>query len=147
MSNAHEFHQIHLPPSFTDLYKDPTRPYAKPVLSFAEICERYELCEDMAQMLCEPSLNQMAALHITEEDVIERNFQGLRLSPELLNAQESIWVMQRLCELLNWSLEDLKIKLEATLPSSANPLHTAGTASPGSHDPQDAPTPLLSPKR
>jgi len=127
MSTAHEFHQIHLPPSFTDLYKDPTRPYAKPSLPFAEICERYEWCEDMAQMLCEPALNQMASLHITEQDVIERTFQGLLLSPEVMSAPECMWVLQRLCELLNWSVEDLKPKLEAALvqfesaPGNAKP--------------------------
>jgi hypothetical protein len=115
MSSAHEFHQIHLPPSFTDLYKDPTRAYAKPSLPFAEICERYEWCEDMAQMLCEPALNQMASLHITEEDVMERTFRGLLLSPEVMSAKECMWVLQRLCELLNWTVDDLKPKLEAAL--------------------------------
>ena len=112
MSSSHELHQIHLPPTFTDLYKDPARPYAKPSLPFADICQRYDWCEDVAQMLCEPSLHQLASLHITELDVIERTYQGLLASPEVMNAQECTWVMQRLCELLNWSIEDLRAQLD-----------------------------------
>jgi hypothetical protein len=113
MSSSHELHQIHLPSTFTDLYRDPTRPYAKPLLPFEEICQRYDWCEDMAQILSEPSLNQMATLHITELDVIERTYRGLLSSPEVMSPKECRWVMQRLCELLNWSIEDLPAQLDA----------------------------------
>ena len=69
--------QHFIPNSFTDLFKDPARPYAKASEPFAVVLERYDLCEDMAQMLYQPSLNMMGSLNITESDVIDRTLEGL----------------------------------------------------------------------
>ena len=99
--------QHFIPNSFTDLFKDPARPYAKASEPFAVVLERYDLCEDMAQMLYQPSLNMMGSLNITESDVIDRTLEGLLIIPEVVNPKEAKWIVQRLCELLQWSDADL----------------------------------------
>ncbi len=104
--------QHFIPNSFTDLFKDPARPYAKASEPFAVVLERYDLCEDMAQMLYQPSLNMMGSLNITESDVIDRTLEGLLIIPEVVNPKEAKWIVQRLCELLQWSDADLASLLD-----------------------------------
>ena len=103
--------QQFIPSSFTDLFKDPSRPYAKASEPFEVILERYDLCEDMAQMLFQPALNMMGSTNIVESDVIERTFKGLLVNPEIVNAAEAQWIVQRLCELLNWPMQELPLVL------------------------------------
>ena len=104
--------QQFIPSSFTDLFKDASRPYAKPSEPFEVILARYDLCEDMAQMLCQPSLNMMGSMNITETDVLDRTLQGLLINPEIVSPSEAKWVLQRLSELLNWSVSDLPALLD-----------------------------------
>lgn len=92
--------QILIPDSFVQLYLPPGR--LKPTASREVIAERYELCEDMAQMLTETARTTSAALGITESDVLERIDRGLRSGNMALGADESRWVLQRLAELLDW---------------------------------------------
>jgi hypothetical protein len=108
MSNSNQ--QL-IPSSFTDLFKDPSRPYAKASEPFEVILERYDLCEDMAQMLFQPALNMMGSMNIVESDVIERTFKGLLVNPEIVNTAEAQWIVQRLCELLNWPMQELPLVL------------------------------------
>jgi hypothetical protein len=109
---SHSSNQHFIPSSFSDLFKDPSRPYAKPSEPFEVILERYDLCEDMAQMLCQPSLNMMGSMNITETDVLDRTLQGLLINPEIVSPSEAKWVLQRLCELLNWKVSDLPALLD-----------------------------------
>lgn len=92
--------QIEIPPSFQALYLVPGR--QKSSLPRAELAARYELCEDMAQMLTETARNMEFGLGITEADVLARCLQGLRVEPVVVNEVESSWVVTRLAELLNW---------------------------------------------
>jgi hypothetical protein len=92
--------QIEIPPSFLDLYCAPGG--VKPSLPRAELAARYELCEDMAQMLTETARQMEFSLGITETDVLTRCLQGLRVEPAVVNRPESTWVVTRLAELLNW---------------------------------------------
>ena len=103
--------QQFIPNSFTDLFKDPLRPYAKASEPFEVILERYDLCEDMAQMLYQPALNMMGSMNITESDVIERTFKGLLVNQEIVKTQEAQWIVQRLCELLEWQIKELPLFL------------------------------------
>jgi hypothetical protein len=93
--------QIEIPPSFQALYLAPGR--QKSSLTHTELAARYELCEDMAQMLTEIARNMEFSLGITEADVLARCLQGLRVEPVVVNEVESTWVVTRLAELLNWS--------------------------------------------
>jgi hypothetical protein len=92
--------QIVTPPSFIALFVPPGR--VKPTESRAFIAERFELCEDMANMLTEPAQTRLWELGITEADVLERMHQGLLAEPAALTPAEAGWVTHRLAELLNW---------------------------------------------
>lgn len=94
--------QIHIPPSFMALYVPPGK--IKPTLGQREMAARYELCEDMAQLLTEQAANLQFQLGITEELALERCLQGLLATPDVLIEAEARWVVCRLAELLNWPL-------------------------------------------
>lgn len=91
--------QILVPPSFTALFVPPGR--IKPTESYAVIEQRYELCEDFAQMLVDQARTQQWSLGITQEDVLERMAQGLSAS-DVFSPDESGWILKRLAELLDW---------------------------------------------
>jgi hypothetical protein len=60
--------QIYLPESFTALYVPPGK--IKPSIGHREMAERYELCEDLANLLTEKAANMQFTLGITEELVL-----------------------------------------------------------------------------
>ena len=90
--------QILVPPSFVSLFVPPGR--IKPTAAREHIAERYELCEDLAQMLLETAQTQRWSLGITTVDVLERIARGLPVSGLELSDAETGWVMTRLAELL-----------------------------------------------
>ncbi|MGE0349698.1 ATPase with chaperone activity [Hydrogenophaga sp.] len=96
--------QIEIPPSFIALYLAPGR--QKPGLPRDDLTARYELCEDMAQMLTDTARQMEFSLGITESDVLERCLQGLRMEPVVVSEAESVWVVRRLAELLDWPAPD-----------------------------------------
>jgi hypothetical protein len=97
--------QIVTPPSFIALFVPKGR--IKPTESREFIAQRYELCEDMAMMLCEPAQTRLWELGITEADVLQRMHLGLLAEPSALNAIEAGWVIHRLAEMLNWDCPNL----------------------------------------
>lgn len=92
--------QIHVPPSFTNLFVAPGR--TKPTVPWAELLQRYELCEDMAQMLTTPAAEYLVKLGVAEADVLHKMAQGLLAEGGVLSPAEAGWVIQRLAELLGW---------------------------------------------
>lgn len=92
--------QIVVPPSFVALFVPPGR--IKPTAGRDEIGARYELCEDLAQMLTEQATTKKWELGVTEADVLERFQRGLLGDGGVLNAAEARWVIRRLAELLDW---------------------------------------------
>ena len=92
--------QILVPPSFIALFVEPGR--IKPSASKETIHERYDYCEDLANLLTEPASNKLWELGITEADVLERMLRGLMTGEAGVNAAEAQWVMHRLAELLGW---------------------------------------------
>ena len=99
-----EGNQILIPPSFAALYVPPGK--LKPPLGAREMAQRYELCEDIAQLLTEQAANQQFQLGITEELALERCLQGLLATPEVVTENEARWTVCRLAELLHWQLPD-----------------------------------------
>ena len=93
--------QLLIPPSFTALFMPVGR--SRPAEPAAFIAQRYELCEDFAQMLVEPARARHLDLGITEADVLERTAQGLS-SSEVFSPVEAQWVLRRLAELLGWDI-------------------------------------------
>ena len=92
--------QIFIPESFMALYVMPGR--YKPSASHAEVSSRYELCEDMASLLTETAQTMQFNLGVTEQDVLAQCLRGLQAEGSVVSGPESIWVVHRLAELLNW---------------------------------------------
>ena len=92
--------QIEVPPSFGALHVPPGR--IRPTAPWAEIRERYEYCEDLANLLTETAGTQLWQLGITEADVLQRMAQGLAGGQAGVNEAEAQWVLRRLAELLGW---------------------------------------------
>ena len=109
----YEENQSFVPETFMALYLDKGR--VKPRLARADLSARYELCEDMANMLIDPVGSQQFQLGITEDDALERCWRGLLLAPEITSPEESFWVVCRLAELLSWPI-----------PQSAWPIESPG---------------------
>jgi hypothetical protein len=92
--------QIDVPPSFVALYTNPSgHRLTEPI---RVVRTRYELCEDMAQMLME----QAAAAHFksggSEADVLRKMQAGLSEAESPVSAAEAQWVVLRIAELLGW---------------------------------------------
>jgi hypothetical protein len=96
--------QIVVPPSFIALFVPEGR--IKPTAPREEIASRYELCEDLAQMLVGTARERMAELGIAQEDALQRIHRGLveGTPAPLIDAAEALWVMRRLEELLSWQM-------------------------------------------
>jgi hypothetical protein len=92
--------QTEIPRSFIDLFVKPGA--IKPSQPRAAIAQRYELCEDMAQMLTEHARAKLFELGVAEQDVLERVQLGLLAPGSVVTAQEAAWVIRRLAELLEW---------------------------------------------
>ncbi len=92
--------QIIIPPSFIALFVEPGR--SKPSATREHIYERYDLCEDLANLLTEQATNKLWELGITEADVLERIHQGLGDVDIGLSAAQAQWVISRLAEILGW---------------------------------------------
>jgi hypothetical protein len=92
--------QIIIPPSFIALFIEPGR--TKPSATREHIYARYDLCEDLANLLTEQATNKLWELGITETDVLERIHQGLGDVDIGLSAAEAQWVILRLAEILGW---------------------------------------------
>ena len=98
-------YQIDVPQSFIALYADLGR--RKPNAHRDVVASRYELCEDMANILTEPAKNMSLGLDLTEADVLMRCFQGLRADAAAVTGDEAEWVIRRLAELLDWAQPNL----------------------------------------
>ncbi|MET0334521.1 MAG: ATPase with chaperone activity [Rhizobacter sp.] len=96
-------HQIEVPPSFIALFVPPGR--IKPTASLREIRERYEYCEDLANMLTDTASTKLWQLGVSESDVLERVGQGLQGGQAGVSDTEAEWVLRRLAELLGWSVQ------------------------------------------
>jgi len=92
--------QIIIPPSFIAIFVEPGR--IKPSASKEHIHERYDLCEDMANLLTEQASNKLWELGITESDVLLRIGNGLAETDIGLSQPEADWVVKRLAEILGW---------------------------------------------
>jgi hypothetical protein len=100
--------QIVIPRSFIDLFVPPGA--HKPSASREHIAERYDLCEDMAQMLTEPARVRRFELGIAEVDVLERMYAGLHAGT-VVDEPEARWVVRRLAELLEWEPLDFRTQV------------------------------------
>ncbi len=92
--------QTEIPRSFVDLFIAPGA--LKPRETRSVIAVRYELCEDMAQMLVDAAKTTLFDLGVAESDVLERFYRGLLVESSVVAPDEAGWVIRRLAELLDW---------------------------------------------
>lgn len=92
--------QIAIPRSFVELFIPPGA--IKPRETRSTIAVRYELCEDMAQMLVDAARATLFDLGVAESDVLERFSRGLLVDGSVIAPDEAGWVIRRLAELLDW---------------------------------------------
>jgi hypothetical protein len=98
-----EDNQIYLPESFTALYVLPGK--IKPSLDHQALAQRYELCEDLANLLTDKAASMQFSLGISEDLVLQQCHAGLLAEPSVVSPDEARWVVCRLAELLNWPLD------------------------------------------
>jgi hypothetical protein len=96
-----EDNQIVVPASFMALYVPPGK--IKLNISRQLLIERYEFCEDLAQVLVEQIKTKQWELGISQDIAIERVAKGLSQATDLLSDAESQWLMTRLDELMQQS--------------------------------------------
>ncbi len=92
-------YQIPIPPSFQALYLDKRGRLTERLAVFRE---RYELCEDMAQMLVERSQAVHHDMGVEHEQILARTHAGLATVESGFTEAEAAWVVTRLAELLGW---------------------------------------------
>ena len=104
---ADDDYQIHIPPSFEAVHADAR---GRLTLRRDDFRQRYELSEDMAQMLVEHS----QALHhdqgVAEDDILRRTAAGLASPDAGFSPAEAAWVVTRLAELLGWPWAALPVQ-------------------------------------
>lgn len=93
--------QLEVPTSFSHLYATPN---GRLSIARAELHERYELCEDLSQMLTEKAAEMLHRLGVTESDVIERIQRGIEGEGSPVTPPEARWVVCRLAELQGWEM-------------------------------------------
>jgi len=108
--------QIYLPESFTALFVPPGK--IKPSLGLRDMAQRYELCEDLANLLTEKAANMQFTLGITEELVLTQCELGLLAEPAVVSPVEARWVVCRLAELLNWPMAHLLQRMSEPNPAA-----------------------------
>lgn len=92
--------QIQVPPSFQALYATPSGyRLAEPM---DVVRARYELCEDLAQMLVEQAGTVQFKTGASEREVLASMKAALGQSGAELQDKEATWVVTRLAELLGW---------------------------------------------
>jgi hypothetical protein len=92
--------QIFVPPSFVELFAAPGG--YKLTEPMAHVRARYELCEDLAQMLTEQAAARQFELDVPGQSVLETMHQGLAAPGSPVQPAEAQWVIRRLAELLGW---------------------------------------------
>jgi hypothetical protein len=94
--------QLDVPPSFTALFTTPGG--YKLTEPLRVVRERYELCEDMAQMLTEQASAAQFKTGASESEVLAGVQQALSAEGGPLGAAEARWVATRIAELLGWPM-------------------------------------------
>ena len=94
--------QIEVPPSFLALYATPSGlRLTEPI---GHVRSRYELCEDLAQMLCEQASAAAFKSGGSESEVLAAMEVALSAEEGPLREREPAWVVTRIAELLGWPL-------------------------------------------
>ena len=96
--------QLFVPPSFLALFLDARGRLREPR---DQVLARYELCEDLAQLLVEQAQILYHREAPSEAVVLRQIHLGLAAEGGPVTPPEAQWVVQRLAELLNWPCPEL----------------------------------------
>lgn len=92
--------QIEVPPSFLALFTNPSgQRLTEPI---ATVRARYELCEDLAQMLTQQAGTLQFKSGGSEREVLAGMRRALDGPDSGLQPPEADWVVRRLAELMEW---------------------------------------------
>jgi len=91
--------QTQVPESFIALYRDARDRLTAPR---EHIAARYELCEDLANLLTDHCSTVHFRDGLDEATVLSRCHAGLLVSPTTVEPTEAEWVVRRTAELLGW---------------------------------------------
>lgn len=105
--------QILIPQSFEAVHRDARGRLQLPREAFRA---RYELCEDMAQLLVERSQAWLHDQGLDEDTVLQRTEAGLAAPGAGFDPAEAGWVVTRLAELLGWAWHALPQAPPQTAP-------------------------------
>ena len=94
--------QIEVPPSFLALYSTPTGHRLTEPMS--TVRERYELCEDLAQLVTEQAATAQFKSGGSEREVLEKIQLALSAEDSPVTSAEAVWVVRRAAELLDWKM-------------------------------------------
>ncbi|CAA9428488.1 MAG: hypothetical protein AVDCRST_MAG51-2467 [uncultured Ramlibacter sp.] len=94
--------QIEVPPSFLALYSTPTGHRLTEPMS--TVRERYELCEDLAQLVTEQAATAQFKSGGSEREVLEKIQLALSAEDSPVTPAEAEWVVRRAAELLDWKM-------------------------------------------
>jgi hypothetical protein len=97
-----EYNQIEPPPSFIAVYSTPAG--HRLTAPMATVRERYELCEDMAQLVAEQASTSAFKSGGSEREVLEKIRLALAGDESPVQPPEALWVVRRAAELLNWEM-------------------------------------------
>ena len=92
--------QIEVPPSFVALFASPSGHRLLEPMS--TVRSRYELCEDLAQVLIDQAATALFKSGGAEVDVLESIRVGLASGESGVQPAEAQWIVTRLAELLGW---------------------------------------------
>jgi hypothetical protein len=98
-SAVHEDNQTLVPDSFIALYRDARQ---RLTATRETIATRYELCEDLANLLTDHASTIHFRDGVDESEVLRRCHAGLLTAPSSVEVAEAEWVVRRTAELLNW---------------------------------------------
>lgn len=99
MSGDYDENQVQVPESFIALYLDAR---GRLTATRVAIAARYELCEDLANLLTDHCSTVHFRDGIDEASVLSRVHQGLLAAPTTVEPLEAEWVVRRAAELLGW---------------------------------------------
>ena len=94
--------QIEVPPSFLALFSSPAGHRLLQPMSIVR--QRYELCEDLAQVLTGQAAATLFKTGANEREALEKIHRGLASEGSPVAAAEADWVVTRLAELLDWNV-------------------------------------------
>ncbi|VWX59472.1 conserved hypothetical protein [Burkholderiales bacterium 8X] len=114
-------YQVDIPPSFFAVYTNARGRLTEPL---AEVRARYDVCEDLANILVQQALLLHHAELPSESGILQKIHAGLSAAESGVTPAEAAWIVERLAELLNWRCP----VLEANPPAGDD---AAGTPSGG----------------